>query len=69
MPCSPESPLRALLAPVAPSTNIVLTSSEPVNVAPGASTLACGGPNLPYDVTGSDTSTVTVNPAYPRIVP
>ncbi len=47
---------------VASSTNIVLTFSEPVNVASGAFTLACGGPNLPYAVTGSGTSTVTVNP-------
>ena len=47
---------------VASSTSIVLTFSEPVNVASGAFTLACGGPTLPYAVTGSGTSTVTVNP-------
>ena len=33
---------------VATSTNIVLTFSEPVDVATGAFTLACGGSNLPY---------------------
>ncbi|TQM54609.1 beta strand repeat-containing protein [Humibacillus xanthopallidus] len=47
---------------VATSTNIVLTFSEPVDVANGAFSLACGGPALPYTVTGSGTSTVTVNP-------
>ncbi len=47
---------------VATSTNVVLTFSEPVNVASGAFTLACGGPNLAYAVSGSGTSTVTVNP-------
>ncbi|HET8987821.1 MAG TPA: Ig-like domain-containing protein, partial [Humibacillus sp.] len=47
---------------VATSTNVVLSFSEPVDVASGAFTLACGGPDLPYAVTGSHTATVTVNP-------
>ncbi|GAA2158486.1 cadherin domain-containing protein [Humibacillus xanthopallidus] len=47
---------------VATSTNIVLTFSEPVDVASGAFTLSCGGPDLPFAVTGSHTATVTVNP-------
>jgi methionine-rich copper-binding protein CopC len=48
---------------VATSTDIVMTFSEPVDVASDAFTLNCGGPsNLPYAVTGSGTSTVTVNP-------
>ena len=40
----------------------MLTFSEPVDVAADAFTLSCGGPNLAYAVTGSGTSTVTVNP-------
>ncbi|KRF38920.1 hypothetical protein ASG96_16230 [Terrabacter sp. Soil810] len=47
---------------VATSTDIVLTFSEPIDVAADAFTLSCGGPNLAYAVTGSGTSTVSVNP-------
>jgi methionine-rich copper-binding protein CopC len=47
---------------VATGTTVELTFSEPVDVAPGAFTLECGGPDLPYAVTGSGTSTVTVTP-------
>lgn len=47
---------------VATSTDVVLTFNEPVDVTAGAFTLACSGPALPYAVTGSGTSVVTVNP-------
>lgn len=48
---------------VATSTDVVLTFSEPVDVATGAFTLNCGGTtNLPYAVTGSHSAVVTVNP-------
>ena len=47
---------------VAVASDIVLTFSEPVTVAPGAFTLTCGTTTLPYAVRGSGTAVVTVDP-------
>ena len=47
---------------VAYGSDLVLTFSEPVDVASGAFHLACGAGDLAVTVTGSGTATVTVNP-------
>ena len=47
---------------VATSTAIVLTFSEPVDVAAGAFTLNCGGSDLAYGLTVSTSGVVTINP-------
>jgi hypothetical protein len=47
---------------VATSTAIVLTFSEPVDVAAGAFTLNCGGSDLAYGLSVSTSGVVTINP-------
>lgn len=43
-------------------SDLVLAFSEPVDVAPGAFTLSCGGTKVPYAVTGSRSAVVQIDP-------